>query len=85
MTTPRDKQDRFKRLIRSLRLRSGQWTGQNLRAALETLDLTQAQLATLAAVNLRTVSRWVNDTTPVPLTVALMVQGLLDKQKHGWK
>jgi hypothetical protein len=85
MSTTRDKQDQFKQLVRNLRLREGHWTDQNLRSALATLDMTQKELAALTGKNLRTASRWATGATPVPQTVAMLLQGLLDQRKHGWK
>jgi transcriptional regulator with XRE-family HTH domain len=54
-------------------------TNGELRAALAELKLTQAALARLADVNIRTVRRWVSGYTPVPHYVTI----ILEHQRYG--
>lgn len=63
-----------------------QVTSEQLRAARESLGLTQTEVANALGVDLRTYQRWESGEAPVPRWVsrkaATMVHRLLDEASH---
>jgi DNA-binding transcriptional regulator YiaG len=51
---------------------------EQYRAALERLKLTQAQAAELFNVNDRTSRRWALGETPVPTSVAMVLENMIE-------
>lgn len=67
---------------------SNRMDGENLDIVLTTLGITQATLARRLGVDRKTVSRWLADETPVPGSVALLMNVAYVAESylsHAWE
>lgn len=54
-----------------------------LQTLLERLDILNREFAALAGVSARTAYRWLNGTTPVPRSVILMLELLIERRSKA--